>query len=309
VAGSLVAEECPCGGGLSLALVDVGAVCDTPDEGPDRAIHRPHVNRVHTLNVVHLRLVPEDRRERSREKRRLEVLAGAQRLVDREGLDSLTMGALAEELDCAVGTLYSYFTSKADLVAGLQGQAVAVLRSSLHRGADRWETLLGGEDLPDDLAALTRLAAFGAFWAAASVVFPDEFALQAQLLVASPSVGGSSSGATTDDGRRLGIIDDLVATPRDWCDEAVGMGALTAGDNATRALVWIASMNAVLGMDALAPLDRHRFRPSHLHRLLTRSLLVGWGAAPESVEVAEAHVERLAAAGPMAPAPDGPPEA
>ena len=271
-----------------------------------RAIHARRLNSVHNLKVVHLRLVPDDRRERSREKRRLEVLTGAQRLVEREGLESLTMGALADELDCAVGTLYSYFTSKADLVAGLQGQAVTVLRSSLRGGMERWEPLLGAEELPADLLALTRLVAFGSFWAAASVVFPDEFALQRQLLVCAPPSGSSAEGAGAGMEPLLGVIDDLLATPAGWCEEAVEAGALAEGDNPSRVLVWIAAMNAVLGMDVLAPLDRHRFRPSHLHRLVTRSLLVGWGAAPAGVEVAESHVERLAAAGPMAPVPDGP---
>src|SRR4029077_19166105 len=99
-------------------------------------IHPLEVNVVHTLNVVqstssHLRVVSDDRRERARDKRRAMFLEAAGRVIDRDGLRGVTIKAVAEQADCAVGTIYTYFPSKAALIAALQAQAVDTLRASL----------------------------------------------------------------------------------------------------------------------------------------------------------------------------------
>jgi AcrR family transcriptional regulator len=258
------------------------------------------MNTVHTLNVVHLHAVPDDRRRRSRDQRRARVLAAAHDVIQREGLDGLTMQAVADELDCAVGTLYTYFTSKAELEAGLQARAVSTLGASLRTGVQRWDADLDGDHLPDSLTALVRLVAFGQFWVAASVVLADECGLARQLL-ATRVVAADGTGRARSD--IAAVVDDLVSRPAALVTDAVIAGVLTPGDDQARALVWLTAMNAVLDLDGLAAVDRHLFRVGNLARLLTRSLLVGWGADPEQCEVADAHVERLAAAGPMAPAP------
>jgi AcrR family transcriptional regulator len=253
------------------------------------------------MNVVHLRVVPDDRRQRSRQQRRARIIGAAHEVVVRDGLQGLTMQAVADELDCAVGTLYRYFTSKADLEAGLESRAVATLGSSLANGMQRWDAQLANEHLPDDLVALVHLVAFSSFWSAASVVLADECALVRQLLTL------RAPGADHSDQTRVTtaeVVGDLVSPPAALVTSAVGTGALTPGDDQARALVWLSSMNAVLDLDGLAPVDRHLFRVGHLMRLLTRSLLVGWGANPDMCEVADAHAERLAAAGPMASFPD-----
>jgi AcrR family transcriptional regulator len=269
------------------------------------------MNLVHNLNVVHLRAVPDDRRRRSRDQRRSQVLAAAHTVVIRDGLQGLTMQAVADELDCAVGTLYTYFTSKAELEAGLQARAVATLGASLRTGMQRWDAHLDADGLPGSLAALVRLVAFGSFWSAASVVLADECGLARQMLATrvpgtdrtgTDRTGAVGTGRTRSD--LAEVLDDLVSRPAALLTDAVVAGVLTPGDDQARALVWLSSMNAVLDLDGLAAVDRHLFRVANLMRLLTRSLLVGWGADPEQCEVADAHVERLAAAGPMAPVPD-----
>src|SRR5690606_32660671 len=108
-------------------------------KGQVRGIPHPRVNVVHTLNVVHLRVVPDDRRERTRQAKRARILAAAGGVIDRDGLDGLTMQAVAAELDCAVGTLYTAFASKADLINALQGEAVGVFEGSLQSARAQWE--------------------------------------------------------------------------------------------------------------------------------------------------------------------------
>ena len=99
------------------------------------------------MNVVHLRAVADDRRERARDEKRQRMLAAASRVIDRDGLAGVTMHAVADELDAAVGTIYNYFPSKAALVAALQGQAVDTLRASHQAASQRWDEELADEDL------------------------------------------------------------------------------------------------------------------------------------------------------------------
>lgn len=257
------------------------------------------MNVVHTMNVVHLRSVPDDRRERSRLARRSAILKGAQQVVDRHGLSGLTMQAVAEQLDCAVGTLYSYFRSKRDLVAGLQAQAVSTLGQSLSVASQRWDSHLLDRQLPPGPASVVRMGAFGAFWLAAAVVYGDEFALQRQFLATRLAVTAAPGDDQGGSVRR--ILDDLLAPPVALCEQAQTAGALAPGDHRSRALIWLVTLNAVADLDGLAPVDRHLIRVGHLSRLATRSLLAGWGVAGDDLEVAEIEVERLAASGPMAP--------
>ncbi|MCC5951292.1 MAG: helix-turn-helix transcriptional regulator [Acidimicrobiia bacterium] len=251
--------------------------------------------------MVHLKVVPDDRRERSREKKRQRFLDAASAIVDREGLRGVTMAAVADELDCAVGTIYSYFSSKAALLTALQGQAVDLLAASFATARERWEDQLAGEELPDEVRTLVEVLGFGSFWSAASVVFADEFELQRQLLSAKVTLVSAEEIAEV-----MPVARRLLDGPAGLVEAAVAAGALADGPAEARVLRWVCALNGVLLVENLAPLDRHLFRASHLARCLTEDLLVGWGAERRTVEVAAAHVDRLAAGGPMAPPPEGP---
>lgn len=258
------------------------------------------MNMVHTLNVVHLKVVPDDRRERARDARRQALLDAALRVVDRDGLRGVTMQAVADELDCAVGTIYTYFPSKAALVTALGARAVETLRASYATAHRRWAVELEPAELPDEISTLVELCAFGSFWVAASVVLRDEFDLQRHLLSEQVTLR-----TTNDVADALPVVLSLLEQPRTLIESAVEHGALVAGDALGRVLRWVAALNGVLLLDALAPVDRHLFRAGHHARAITAELLIGWGADRSTLEVASSHVERLAAAGPMAPRPDG----
>jgi AcrR family transcriptional regulator len=264
------------------------------------------VNLVQTLKVVqnpnraHLSVVPDDRRQRAREKKRVAILRAADALIAEDGLRGVTMQRVADRLDCAVGTLYLYFPSKAALVAGLQGEAIDTLRASYETAAVGWEAYLEESDLEDDLQALVRLDAFGAL-TSASVVFADEFHLQRALLSEKVTVDAADEVRDV-----LPVLQRLLDHPRGLVLAASDRGVLAPDDASARAARWIAALNGVLLLEAIAPVDRHLFRAQHLARALTHDLLVGWGAAREDVDVAAAHVERLAALGPLAPPPEGP---
>lgn len=267
-----------------------------------RGIRARELNMVHTLNMVqnlsraHLSVVPDDRRERARAKKRQAILRAADGLIAEDGLAGVTMQRVAERLDCAVGTLYLYFPSKAALIAGLQGEAIDTLRASFETASPGWDAYLDESDLDPPLVTLVRLCAFGSHWTSAAVVFADEFHLQRALL--SERVPIEAAEEVRD---VLPVLQRLVEHPRVLLVDAADHDALEPGDAQARAVLWIAAMNGVLLLDALAAVDRHLFRAQHLARALTHDLLVGWGATREDVDVAAAHVERLAALGPLAP--------
>jgi AcrR family transcriptional regulator len=248
--------------------------------------------------MVQLSLVPDDRRQRARDKKRQGFLEAAGRVLDQHGLAGLTMQAVADEVDCAVGTIYGYFSSKAELLAALEREAVEVLVHSYGAARGAWDAALLEEALDPSLAALVHLHAFGGFVCAASVVFGDEFALQRSLLTERPS------GSSPDDLRRaMPVLIRWFETPRQLLDDAVEAGAIEPGDSLDRVVRWMSALNGVLLLERISPVDRYLFRAPHHGRRLTGDLLVGWGAERSAVEVAESHVDRLAALGPLAPPP------
>jgi AcrR family transcriptional regulator len=272
----------------------------------EETIRAFELNLVHDLNVVqnlsraHLKVVPDDRRERSRDKKRRAILAAADELIAESGLAGVTMQGVADRLDWAVGTIYLYVESKAALIAALQGEAVSTLRASFETARPRWDDELAAEELDEDLAALVRLCAFGGFWVSASVVFRDEFHLQRSLLAEPVSADPADHDAA------LATIRRLLEHPAGLLRAAADVGAIGPGDPAERAVLWLAALDGVLQLEHVAPVDRHLFRSHHLGRRLTHDLLCGWGAERGDVDVAAAHVDRLAAAGPLAPPPDLP---
>lgn len=226
-------------------------------------------------------------------------------MIDERGLDGLTMQAVADQMDCAIGTTYTYFRSKAVLVAALEADAVATLLASYRTAREIWEPELEravqAEDLDEGLRGLVQLQAFGAFFCAAAVVFGDEFQLQRQLLTQRPQGVGAE-----EQGEAMPVILALAEVPRGLLDDAVAAGVIDDADNLERVVRWLAALDGVLLLDHLSGVDRHLFRAQHHGRALTADLLTGWGADRADVEVAASEIDRLAALGPLAPPPTGP---
>lgn len=259
-----------------------------------------YLNIVHNLNVAHLEIVPDNRKERTHARKRERFLGAAGRVIAHEGLGGLTMQALADELDCAVGTVYSYYPSKTALVGALQAQAVATLEASLRTARGSWDEFLEDRDIDEELMSLVYLEAFSAFYAAASVVLADEIELVGMLMTERRVDGSDGSDEV------LAVLRRWLALPTALLDEACRLDVLEYGDDTGRALRWMCALRGVVSLERLSKVDRHLFRVNHHARELTFDLLVGWGADRADVEIAGSHVEELAALGPMAPPPEGP---
>ena len=64
-----------------------------------------------------------------------EILAAARRLMDRKGLDALTMDEIAQAAGVAKGTLYLYFQSKDELIQALLSQVGETMLLDLEAAA------------------------------------------------------------------------------------------------------------------------------------------------------------------------------
>lgn len=68
-----------------------------------------------------------ERRERERESLRTTILEAARDLLSEDGLDALSMRAIAKRIEYSPGTIYLYFRDKDDLVRSLVADAMTLL--------------------------------------------------------------------------------------------------------------------------------------------------------------------------------------
>lgn len=251
---------------------------------------------------------PVGRRARNRAARYDQLLAAASDLVQEGGLDGLTMQAVADRVDCAVGTIYTYFTSKASLIAALQGAAMQTILGTYHRAAEQWDLALeeSGLDNPA-VESLVRVLAYGQLFLAGPELNPREFEFL-QLAMTSPvdlvnpeDLAGLTNHALT-----------LIAEGMVLIEAAVAAGALSAPDTSRRddalrrMLRWIGALEGVLlvsnvRVEAMRESEASAFDAGHLGLLSTQDLLLAWGAPPRVLTAAVDELDRMRRAGTFLP--------
>ncbi len=233
-----------------------------------------------------------DRRTRKREARRDHLLDLAAELVAADGIEGLTMAALAEASDYATASLYTYFPSRSALLAALQTRALATLGGVAADAVAAWDARVAGAGLSAAAGGLARLWAFGELFLAAPDDHPHEFRLQQRLLV-------TDGGQDTDDiAAVVPAAMAVLAVPRQLLVDAVSVGALqpapevldpldqAADGDLVRTISWVVALNGALLTDGLVmglPTTG-----TVLGRELTAALLLGWGADPDDLTVARA---------------------
>ncbi len=225
-------------------------------------------------------------------------------LVERDGVDGVTMAALAEAADYATASLYTYFPSRSALLAALQQRALATLATVATDHVAAWDAALGR---PTDghathAAALARLVAFSELFLTAPEHHPREFRLQQQLLVT------PGAEATADAASVVPAAMVVLAVPRQLLADAVDCGALEPGRPTTdpvghpleptlvRTFVWVVALNGALMVDSLT--TGLPVTGSALGDELTASLLRGWGARADDLATARVLADELSATAP-----------
>lgn len=242
------------------------------------------------------------RRAQNRVARHEQLMAAATDIISESGLEGLTMQAVAERVDCAVGTIYTYFASKSALLAELQVEAVQVMQDSIVRSRALWDAEIHEADLDEALASLVRLVAFNHLFVAGPTLHPREFELL-QLLIATPRRLLTDDDIATVVPHSLSLLEAM----RVMIDEAVNVGALstleefgrTQSQSLLRCIRWSGAMNGTLMISNIADtpsgLGRDLLDGPSLALQVGNDLLLGWGAPRRTLAAANAVVADLGA--------------
>lgn len=252
-------------------------------------------------------MVNTGRRARNRALRHQQLIEAAGAILAEKGIDGLTMQELADRVDCAVGTIYTYFASKSALLAALQSEAIRVLSDSHEEAASGWDDGLEHDDVEADTAALARIVALARLLLAWPDIQPREWAFLQMLITTQEQVI-----ATQD---ALAVVPQalvLFSEARVLIDAAVAEGALRedpdrpGDDSLSRTVRWIAAVDgAIMVAQAaalVAELDPDAFERRRIGESATADSLLAWGAPPTQVQNAFDAVAALEAGGHLLPA-------
>ncbi|CAB4817187.1 MAG: TetR family transcriptional regulator [Actinobacteria bacterium] len=239
----------------------------------------------------------QGRRELNRETRNHDLLLAATEIIATEGVEGLTMQAVADNVGCAVGTIYTYFDSKSGLLAALQVNAIQTFIDTFTASAESWEHAISKADLDPAVAALARLVAIGQIFVAAGDIHEREFDLL-QMLISTPA------DLTTDSDRQdvIPLALELLDTVRVFIDLAILVGALSlpsSDSSVSRAVRWAGGINGALLVSNVG-IEASRKNPTifdgqAIALSLAQDLLLGWGAPLHDLEAANLFVDHLIA--------------
>ena len=221
--------------------------------------------------MVHESTKSPTKRQRRRTARTRELVDLALAIVERDGVEGLTMPRLAEDAGAAVGGLYRYFAGKDDLLVAMQVRGIeafaAVQAVALAAPAP--------PGLSEEARSLWAVCHAVEAWPTFAAQHPDVYAL----------VDGSLSDPTPllPEAAALAVhtaLEPVLERLTARLDAAVQAGALVPGDGRLRThALWA----VVHGVQHFA--KRDRLLPGALHacavrREILHTLLVGWGAHP-----------------------------
>ena len=236
---------------------------------------------------------PIGRRGQNRAARHAQLMSAATEIISTKGLSGLTMQSVAEIVDCAVGTIYTYFPSKTALLSELQIAAIQTLQATFDASIATWDEELATRGITDELAALVRLVGFGHLFTAGPDLHPREFELL-QVLISTPDRESGEDGPDV-----LPHALELINEFRLLIDRAVELGVLDGGDDPdggalSRTLRWAGGLNGALLVSNAQPDERLLLDGRSLALQLSNDLLRGWGAEPDQLREATGVVAALA---------------
>jgi len=207
--------------------------------------------------------------QRKRLERKELIVDTAMRLLGEGGLEWVTVGRLAKELDYTPGALYRYFPSMDVLLAHMQKRAIA----SLHKRISEAIAPLAGAGKEIDRLRATAECYLSATEGEAS----HELSLIGQML-ASPKVLIGDPIATETAPKLIALL-MLVEQQISHAQEA---GVLSPGIARERAVQLWAALQGAIALGKLARFDAGLFSAQHVGHGLLENLLVAWGAPQDA---------------------------
>ena len=208
------------------------------------------------------------------------ILDAAMGMVAAGGLEALSMTKLAEAVDYTPGALYRYFGSKDALLSRLVARILEDVRAALDRALGL---------LPSSASPLTRVFVLVQGYRAFAQLEPHRFGLLAMTMAEPRVLLEKPEDAEPVVQVMLAALQPLAGALAD----AAASEQLDGGDFSERTLCLFAMLQGLFQLQKQA-----RYAPGVLDvdRLTvngTRSLLLGWGAKPRTVEAAITRVAAL----------------
>lgn len=227
------------------------------------------------VNVIHAsdttpRQTPRARRRDANEAR---ILDAALALVAEGGLEALSMARLADAVDYTPGALYRYYDSKGALLSAMVARIVAGLHEALAAAVAA---------LPPRSNALTRVFALARGYGAWARATPHDFGLLAMTLADPRVLLPATAHEQPVTAQVLAALELVAAALVAAEDDAL----LDEGDALERTLCLFAALHGLLQLRKRAAVAPRTLDVDALATAATRSLLVGWGAAPRAVDAA-----------------------
>lgn len=235
------------------------------------------------------------RRQRNRLARREQYLRAAMRIVSDDGVERLTMQRMADDLDCAVGTIYTYFESKDALLSELQRLALDRISESYRTLRERVDPELQVRAADDVEVALVRVILGLRFWVTTAEVYPDESNLFRSLTTRRTKMSPDEAVRMLPSAWQLFFDGSQVIA------EAQDVGALAPGNAGERMVTAAAALGGVLLLSGLSHFDADLFAGPVLALTLVDDLVRGWGADPDRQASATALADVLTLDGPLVP--------
>lgn len=226
-----------------------------------------------------LRAKQPGRVQAKRNARASAILDMAMRILEKEGLDALTMGVLAKALHVVPAALYRYFPSKDALLSALQRRAITTVHERMR------EALLLIEQkatkMTPDAASLTRILGIAVLYLDLPRSDPQTQFLLALL------VGDPRQLLSPAEGKRTApVLMTLLSDVDSLFREAAETRALDVGDSFERTLAFWAVLQGTLALEKARRIAPNLPNPRKVAGDAVAAMLIGWGAKPRTLALA-----------------------
>lgn len=210
------------------------------------------------------------------------ILDAAERILEAEGSEALTMQRLASDLGYTVGATYRYFDGKDAILAALQIRTFDGLAADLRAALESFDARRSM------LSALTRVAIVARVYSTLPTRRPTHAHVLTRMLadprnVLPAGLGGTNAAAAVRLGSEAVAV---IAAARE-------AGALGEGSDVERALVLWTSLQGLLQSRKLERWGIPGLDVDALTERLVESLLVGWGAEASRAREAIARAAEI----------------
>lgn len=233
------------------------------------------------MNVVHFVNVPHkpSRVQVKRDARTSVILDEAMRILEKEGIDGLTMGVLARRLEVVPAALYRYFPSKDALLSAMQRRAITVVHERMREALMLIEHKTAR--MEGDAAALTKILGVAVLYLDLPRSEPQTHFLLAVL------VGDPRPFLSPAEGKRTApVLMTLLSDVDSFFREAAETRALDAGDSFERTLAFWAVLQGTLALHKARRIAPNLPDPRQIAGEAVSAMLLGWGAKPRTLALA-----------------------